>query len=533
MVRGVGESRESIDQTKVLIPLRDRLTPTAFNAREGYELALRLLDSYLTFAEYKTLVNSASSKLKNFKNTKEPGWFGSLRTASFMYERKSTGRYYTNNDNIQNWNLNMVSSITCPKDYILFWCDFEQIDLRVAYGTMLRESGTKNDKIYQEETDKYRAIYRIMCEAEGVPPDLELFKEYRKSYKKAVLSAVYNATEASLAHDIHNKELAARLKHYVDNNPGYAEFRNVLNRVLEYGVEIPVVDYFGVQGTLPIPSNGDHWARNTVVSQACNKPVQTTSNSILVLWLEALLTRFESYGFSRKTHVIPYLIRHDECIFMLHKDVIKEHFWVFADYMKIAIDDWDLLELEPQAGLHYDEPLQDFLDMYNAQVEKHKNELTPRLVTKPREQTYRPITDVIDLYTYTMNTPCEYAALCGATGEQLTDTDKALDLITQLANTENSPYRTTCTQYLAYAGKWIIYSSKYNMFKCIPDLSVAIDLCHRINGKFMNIYNVTKYGQLIFEDIYIKIDSTNSSMVLDLMGKMERENFSTSFVKLI
>lgn len=522
----------SIDQAKVLGPLHERLESAAANAHEGYEMALRLLDSYLNYTEYKTLVNNSSAKLKIFKDAEQPGWFGPLKYVNFCYERKRTGRYYTNSDNIQNWNLNMVTSLTCPKGYVLFWCDFDQIDFRVAYNTMLREPGSKYDEVYNADAeDKYRAMFRIMNMAEQQEADLELFKSYRKGYKKAILSAIYNAALNSLAADIHNRELATQLKHYIDTNPGYAEFRRVLNRVINFGIEVPVRDYFGVSRTIPIPSNTNHYELNTAVSQCCNTPIQSTSNSIMMLWLEAVLSRYQSLGYERGVDIQSYLIRHDECVFMLSTKLIQNHFWVMEDYMTIGIDDWGTLSLSPSAGLYYDVEQEEFMELYRRQVEEHKQELTPRTVFSPRKDTYRPVSDVIDVFTYTMHTPVEYAGICGAPeGSIQTDAD-ALAYIKQVAQGGQSN-TLPAKQYLEYNDKWILYSSKLDKYCCVPDLSSAVSLCRQIGSTFMNIQNVTKFGQLLYEDIYIKIECADAGNVLRILGSMQQLGYPTEFVSI-
>lgn len=520
----------SLDQTKVLLPLKEKLDSRAANAKEGYRLASEIVDAYLQYKEYKHCMENARAKCKLFIDTDEQGWSGNLKKIDFVYQMKDTGRYYTKNDNIQNWNLNMVPSITVPKGYIMVWADFAQIDLRVAYHVYLKEAESRYDEIYKEETDKYRAIYRIMCESLGEEPDFNLFKEYRPAFKKAILSAIYNAAEHSLAVDMKNPNLAKSLYKYIHNNPGYKHFRKVLDRVIDFGIEVPVNDYFGFKRNIPLTASLDWNSKNQTINKGCNTPIQSTSNSIKLIWLEELLTGFEKYGFNRTEHVIPYLDRHDEMVFMIHESVIP-YLWVFNEYMSIAIDDWDILELEPHIGLFYKTPIKELEDTYLKQVEQHKNEYSTRTVTSPRKPVYRPISDVVEIYTYTMYTAKEIVKIAKGDPNQFETEQQAEEWLREKADIENNS-NSTVSRWCKYSNKYFVYSSKLNKYKVVPDFATATDIAMSIGSTFVKVWNTTNTGTSLIDDIYYDMDSSNSFHVMNLLKQMEDLNWTTDWVEL-
>lgn len=520
----------SLDQVKVLEPLKQRLDSYAPTAQEGYRLASEIVDAYLTYREYKTIVDNARAKIKRFRKSEQAGWFGELSKIDFVYEQKDTGRYYTKNDNLQAWNLNMVPCITVPQGYFLVWADFAQIDFRVAYHVYLKQTGSEYDEIYKSENDKYLAMYKIMCKALGQEANVAKFKTHRKAFKKAILSAVYNAAERSLAVDMKDADLAKSLHTYVYQNPGYKWFREVLDRVIQFGIEVPIRDYFGFTRVIPLPSSKDFWANNQVVSKGCNTPIQATSNGILMLWLEAVLQGFEAKGFSRDKHVIPYLVRHDEVIFMVHQSVMP-YLWLFNEFMQIALDDWDLLELEPHIGLYYKEPSEELEALYASQIKEHAGEYTPRTVNTPRVPEYRPISDVITIYTYTMHTPVEYAKIHGAPQECLASNETAEAWIREQAEQE-SDSNQDCSRWVRFHDHFFVYSPKLKKYKCVDDFVVATELANAIGGQFVSVQNVTFVGSSYVDGIYYQFDLVHSFQVANMLSQMEELGWPTQWVDL-
>lgn len=538
---GVNGQTISVDKTKVLNPLLQRLTDilNGGTGNYGVEDAAIMLSSYLDFKNLSTRGNAAKSKLKKLSREDYEGWGVPLKAVSFKYEQKETGRYYTYDDSIQNWPLELCHTITADKDYFLLWCDFDQIDFRVGYHLYLREPGSDEDKIYLAADDKYRAMYEIICRSANKTPDFDLFTKFRKSYKKAILSAMYNASEQSLIADIQNKELGHELFEFFKHNERYQTFRRSIDRLIDFNTDITVSDYFNFQRNIPVPPQSNSRAINDAISQCCNTPIQSTSNSILILWLEAVLEEFEKCGYSRETDIIPYLIRHDECIFKLHKKLIPE-LWRLDNCMSLAIDNWDILTLEPHCGIYYKEPHETFEALYKKSVEEHKHEYTERKVTAPRDTIYRPVQEVVDVYVYDARTPLKVAQACSflhpeielsdfADGDMETWSDDAVQNFLQYAaDNIDSLY----ARYLKYKDKFIIYSNKWNKYQCIPNMEYAVAVAKKIGTNKINCYNISTSSAFIKDDIMFRLRDDCESKVETLFAKFDELNYTTDWVSL-
>lgn len=541
LVEGANGQTYSVDKTKVLGPMLTRLVGLLNNGSQsiGVEDAVILLQSYLDYKTRTTLRNSARSKLNKLSAEEYDGWGVPLNAVSFKYEQKETGRFYTYDDSIQNWPLELCHAITVEKDYFLFWCDFDQIDFRVGYHLYLREPGSEADKIYLAAEDKYRAMYEIICRSANKEPDFDLFTRYRKAYKKAILSAMYNASEQSLIADIQNRELGHELYEFFKHNERYQRFRRSIDKIIDFNTDITVSDYFNFQRTIPIPPYKNPRAVADTIAKCCNTPIQSTSNSIMILWLEAVLDMFESHGYSRKTDVVPYLIRHDECIFKIHKRVIPD-LWRLADCMSLAIDNWDVLTLEPHCGLYYKEPHEAFEQMYNQSVEQNKDKFTGRSISTPRDTIYRPIQEVVDVYVFDTRSPKNLVSAFSVLHPEIDLTEfgtgsidtwteeQCLNLLQYAADNVDKFYDL----YLRYYNKVIIYSHKLNKYQCIPGMDYAIAVAKKIGTNKINCFNMDTSSAYIQDDIMFRLRNDCTSKVKNVFSVMEQNNFTTDWISI-
>lgn len=541
LVDGAGGPTYSVDKAKVLGPLLTRLVGILNNGSQSVSVedAVILLQAYLDYKTRTTLRNSAQSKLNKLSTEEYEGWGVPLNAVSFKYEQKETGRFYTYDDSIQNWPLELCHAITAEKDYFLFWCDFDQIDFRVGYHLYLREPGSEADKIYLAAEDKYRAMYEIICRSADKEPDFELFTKYRKSYKKAILSAMYNASEQSLIADIQNKELGHELYEFFKHNERYQRFRRSIDKVIDFNTDITVSDYFNFQRTIPIPAFKNPRAIADTIAKCCNTPIQSTSNSIMILWLEAVLDLFESHGYSRKTDIVPYLIRHDECIFKIHKRVLPD-IWRLADCMSLAVDNWDILTLEPHCGLYYKEPHEAFEQMYAQSVEQNKDKFTGRVISAPRDMVYRPIQEVVDVYVFDTRSPKTVASALTVLHPELDLTEfgtGSIDTWTEEQCWELLKYAAANVDkyyenYLKYYNKIIIYSNKLNKYQCIPSMDYAVAVAKKIGTNKINCFNMDTTTAYIKDDIMFRLRSEHASKVKHIFSVMEQNNFTTDWIKI-
>lgn len=514
-----GVKRISLDMPHIVAPLleslAERLSKGVPDTRA--ENAVLLLSAYKDYQSAKTRTSQCRAKLGKLSEDTYAGWGVDLSTVNFRYVMSETGRFYTKDDSIQNWPLEIVPAISANKDYFLFWCDFDQIDMRVGYHLFLREPGSDVDKIYLAADDKYRAMYEIICKAANKPPNYDLFQQYRKSYKKAILSAMYNASEKSLIEDIKNHELAHELFSFFQHNARYQHYRRLIDKAIQFNVDLSVRDYFGFERDIPMPSLKNNREINDAISKCCNTPVQSTSNSIVILWVESVLAAFEKLGYKRGTDVQPYLIRHDECVFKIHKSVLKD-FWVFKDCMQIAIDDWDILTLEPHCGISYKKPFDALEDAYEQSCLGNADKISPRVISSARDVPYRPIDEVLEIYSYSFTGFMEHAKeLANDTSISLDEAEKVI-----AAAAETNPFYA---ELLDFRDLVVIYSSKQDKYKLVPNIDYAVACAKKIGTNKVVGYSLTKTSAVRYKDIMFRFKSDIPERVKTIMRTMRDRGF--------
>lgn len=532
-----GESRLSLDMTHIIKPLIEVLIE---RVKSGIcdpraENALLLLEAYQEYKAVKVRAEQCRSKIKKLSDIAYEGWRGPLRTIDFMYGQSETGRFYTKNDSIQNWPLEIVPAISADKGYFLVWCDFDQIDMRVGYHLFLREPGSDVDKVYLTADDKYRAMYEIICKAAGQAPDFELFKKYRKAYKKAILSAMYNASLQSLVEDIHNRELATQLFDFFQNNKKYQHYRSLIDKSIKFNVDLTVTDYFGFRREIPVPSLKNNREINDAISKCCNTPVQSTSNSIVINWVEGVLAEFEANGYQRGTDIQAYLVRHDECIFRVSIAALKD-LWIFKDCAEIAIDDWDILSLDPHCGISYKVPDKYLEDCYSDSILNSAGKMHTRAVTAAREVPYRAIDEVIDTYAYSFKSMKEhaieyYAEQAGIPIEQAKSeqwTEQRIEEQLLIAGETNPFYR----DLLCYKDRVVIYSSRMNKYCVVDSLGDVITCAKTVGSNKVNCYSLTINSSVMREDVMFRFRSDAPEKTKHIMQGVRDKGFSKKWVEL-
>lgn len=531
----------SLDQTKIIDPLIDYLQSYVKNPMypgNRYDDALRILYAYKDYKSLKVRNSLITAKLKRMTKSSVESWGAPLGEVKFIYEPCETGRFYTRNDSIQNWPLELCSSITAPKHYFLFWCDFDQIDFRVGYHIYLREKDSDADKIYLAATDKYKGMYEIICKAADKQPDFDLFTKYRKAYKKAILSAMYNASENSLYSDIKNRELAHELFMYFQNNKKYQYFRESIKNLLEFQVDAVVTDYFGSKRSIPIPLLSNEHAVNDTISKCCNTPVQSTSNSIMMLWLEKSLDYFESHGFSRTKDIIPYLIRHDECIFLIHESMLDK-LYLFKNILSVGIDDWDIITLEPHFGSYYKQPIPKMEEDFAASCLTHATEIDMVRPMAPRENRYRPMQEVLEAYVYDMQPIIERAKVnYEKFHPTLTDNvpknpekwtiENAISVLQAIV--EEHPEQTLLAEIIEYRSLVILYSRKLHKYKLYHNLEDIISCAKEIGTDKVVLSNCGTDSAVMHEGVMLKLTSGNSDRVRQLFSRFKELNYPEGWI---
>lgn len=357
----------SLDMTKVIQPLREYCKKHMRERPLYYTMVLEFCNLYIDYSKLKQFTEALRAKRKLFTETDLVDNFGhKLLKISSLYERQSTGRYYTSNDNLQGWNLGAVDTFTAPKDYIFVWADFDQIDLRVAANLVLFNGHPEVIEQFNVTKDKYEAIARIISQKMERPFDEQKFKANRKAYKTAVLARLYGASKYTLMQDgftdIHEINM---LDDYYCQHKYYQEYIGRFKRAIAFNAAVMIEDYFGYIREIPVPQNEK--ARSRVLEQCLNTPIQSTSNDIVMLWVNELTKRFRASGFGLDKFRVA-LLRHDEGLFLVHKDCIP-YLWIFEECSSIFIDSWSELTVKPKFGYNYKVPDKDLTEQYESIVQ--------------------------------------------------------------------------------------------------------------------------------------------------------------------
>lgn len=356
--REVGESREymiqvydkkkrknrfSLDKKNVLLPLLE----------SGY--AVNFIQEYLTYREHLAAYNQMRSKVRTmFKPTGVDG----IESLGYNWTRSITGRLYTKDDNIQNIKKLYLDCMRSENDdYVLVWGDLDQIDLRIAYYTLLSES-KDDDVIFKQCDDKYEAIARIIDRKLGRQFNIDNFKENRQKYKRAILSKCYGQTSSSTMNTISDKDFVDTLENYLDSNNRYSSWKNkVWNSVNNDFID--VYTYFGEHLRINLT---DCKTKDQRVDRILNAPIQSSTNNVVMHIVNNTVRRAREIGFGSDKFRV-YMIRHDEPIYMIHKSALS-FLKVIKNYTAIQVDDWGPLTMSINVGTYYTKSENDLYEEY-------------------------------------------------------------------------------------------------------------------------------------------------------------------------
>lgn len=363
--RYASESGYSLDKNNVLIPMRDA------------GIANEFLDSFIDYREHNKAAKDMIKKVaERFEDTEVPG----ISSLSYYWSRALTGRLYTNNDNVQNIAKLYLPALTGPNDdYYLVWGDFDQIDLRVAYYTVISES-EEDDKLFAQYDDKYEAIARIIDRKLGREFNLENFKDNRKKYKTGILARCYGQSLQRLVRTVGDKDFARMLDNYFKSNKRYSKWYDTVCALVDCYDSLSVYTYFGNECFVTLD---DCSTSDQKVDRILNCPIQGTSNDIIMHMVNKTVSAFRSAGFGEDKFRV-YMIRHDEPIFMIHKDALP-YLHLIRDNTIIQVDDWGPLTMSLEIGKYYTEnQYDDFKDMFgNSDISAGRKVIARQTVYDP------------------------------------------------------------------------------------------------------------------------------------------------------
>ena len=522
IVRERGQKRVSMDMRKVVLPLLQSLeSRVKTSADYSTTMAYVLLKAYQEFAFCKQKAQHGVSKEQKFVPSEKVDKFGrQLAEIGFKYERRSTSRYYTSDDNVQGYDKLMVNAFTVPKDYVLVWADFSQIDFRVAYHIVLREIGSKYDEYYRTIEDKYEAIARAIWDFCGQPFDEAAFKRDRKGIKTSILARMYGAGLNTISANFENQELATMLDRYIRMNKGHQNYSAVVDRALKFGVEVLTEDYFGVKRGIPVTGSV---YRDT--DSALNSPIQSTSNSIIVHWTNAIIRQFRENGWGPDKAKV-YLIRHDETLFMVHKDAMKDS-WIFQNNLQVNIDNWAPLSVELDMGYYYTVHDDEVYAMYEESCKANQDRIIPHIAMPAREGKYCPSKDVLYVYCYSPTTLEGFAQgyLQGNIEAQklkeLTTEEERFQWVEEGIREGRIPKRSPLWYYIKYYNQYIIFKPDRSCWCLVKDYKHVLGTAIKNNCGFVDIKCVDTVFNTIQEGLYIKYSTASAIEILDLFKEFE------------
>lgn len=383
--RKKGVQGESLDKDKVLKPLRDS------------GIAKDFLDLYMEFQECSTRGNNVSKLLSRIKNNETiEGWNSDLVCVPFSANRSLNLRFNYSREGIINFPKDMKDVIFAPQDYYLVWGDFSQIDARVAYNTLLRDetnfefirkfpddiyAGFANwvnefqrnilaqnishlEAVCENENKLHGTAYSYgkLEEARDRLDNWKVFngfsdKKERTLYKVYCLQTIYGTRfHLNPEANIFIKTLGTVL----DSCPKYNRYWNDIKKRADLGIPIKVNCYFSHMEL--VPAVGGRRVNDTLF-KCLNYPVQGTSSEILILTINNILDRLYDLGYTEEQARV-YYVRHDEPIFLIHKDVMKDAH-IFKEFETINIDNWLPLELGFNFGRCYGRVSEDVQTEYN------------------------------------------------------------------------------------------------------------------------------------------------------------------------
>lgn len=240
-----------------------------------------------------------------------------------------------------------VTAMKSPSDYIMVKGDFAQSDLKIAYNMLLRDKS--NIDLFYKTPDSYKAVAK---EVEDDEFSEESFKENRPVYKVYTLAPLYGGVDSV---DEESKFVIDGVVSWLETLPVYVEFRNRIQKRIDCNLPVNVKSYFGNVITRYPSTNKRGKSDNDVMNQCLNAPIQTGTSEIVTFCGNSIMKQFKELGVtSEDGGVYCYLNRHDELVFLLHKDHIDKSY-VFQQNENILVDDWMPLRIEFEFTTSYTE----------------------------------------------------------------------------------------------------------------------------------------------------------------------------------
>lgn len=369
----------SINMKRCLLPLKSNCSAPV---RE-------FLDYYMTYRSLNSLVNSTKEILDNCNRDDAVDHNGNvLSKLPFDVNQQANLRFnYRNYDVIAQIPKKAANCISVDDGYVLVWGDAAQSDIRIAYNLFLRSP--ENDVVFSKYDDKYEALARIVSRELGEEFDPVKFKDERPVYKRLALATMYGTRGSQVSED---DRFISIFSQFLSKCPKYQAYYDTLSDMHYLGLPLTIYSYFGNELTSPVFPT-----QTQTVDRALNCPNQTGTSEVIMLVVLSVLERFKAMGYS-DDDVSLYLVRHDEPIFRVKKEVMADS-WVFRCFEQIHIDDWIPLSFNFSFGYNYGIEDENLMKEYKESGNRVK---TPPFIVKCRGEgeEYFPVRTVLSLSVY-------------------------------------------------------------------------------------------------------------------------------------
>lgn len=292
---------------------------------------------------------------------------------------------YKNYDVISQIHKDVVSCLSIPEGYCLAWGDFAQSDFRIAYNLFLRSP--ENDKIMCMYDDKYEALARIVAKTLGEPFNYAQFKEERAIYKVLTLATIYGTRNSLVPAEA---KFIQTFTEFLMKCPKYVEYLDRINVRIDLGLPISVTSYFGYEQSIPIV-NGVN-----TLDKALNTPIQTGTSEIIILTVNKILDAFYARGWT-EDDIGVYLVRHDEPIFWMKEEVMKDS-WILQQFNQIIVDEWTPLQLDFKFGYSYKVSDEALTEKFTKSVNENLDKIDLVIADNSAENTYFPMAPSFQLF---------------------------------------------------------------------------------------------------------------------------------------
>lgn len=348
------------------------------------------------YMKYKSLVSKNGTVKGLLGRNSQPAGHNKddvpLTKLFFNVSQQKNLRYNYSNEDIIAIPKEYNECITVDDGYFLAWGDFGQSDFRIAYNLFMRSP--EHDALMNAYDDKYEALARMVHKQSNKEFDLEKFKEERPLYKRLTLATVYGTRDSAVTKE---NEFIHRMTEFLYTCDKYVEYEKRIRDRVALNLPLLIDSYFG-NAQLVAGKSRDV----DLINDALNTPIQTGTSEIVALTTMQILQEFYKLGYTEE-QVSVYYVRHDEPVFRVHKDAIKDA-WIFNQFNQILIDDWTPLRMDFKFGYYYKQEDEELAKQVEAIYEANLDKIVDISVGNTISDFY-PAPPIAKLYLTKIATP--------------------------------------------------------------------------------------------------------------------------------